>query len=68
MTLLTLKQGLLGRTYAVPTALAVLSGGGLALALIGDAAFDLASWLMLGLPVVIAGWFSFAPARGSVPR
>ena len=68
MRQVALKQSLLGRTYAVPTALALLSGGGLVLALIGDAAFDLASWLMLGLPVVIAGWFSFVPARRSVPR
>jgi hypothetical protein len=67
MTFVPVKQSL-GSTYAVPTALAVLSGAGLVLALIGDAAWDLASWLMLVVPIAIAGWFSFIPARRNVPR
>lgn len=61
-------QGIIGSTYSIPTVLAVVSVAGLLFALIGDHAWDLASWVMLGAPILIAGWFWLIPARGSLAR
>jgi hypothetical protein len=68
MQLLPRIQGIFGGTYAIPSALAVVSGAGLLFALVGDHGWDLASWVMLGAPILIAGWFWLIPATRSLAR
>ena len=46
-----------------PIALGVLSALGLLSALIGDGLWDWASWLALGLPVAVCGWFGLLRQR-----
>jgi hypothetical protein len=43
-------------TFAWPLLLAVLSGLGLVLALLGDGVWDAASWLLLATPIAAAAW------------
>ncbi|WP_165825237.1 hypothetical protein [Rhodopseudomonas palustris] len=43
----------LRQIFAVPAIIGVLSGIGLVSALVGDGWWDIASWLMLMLPVVL---------------
>jgi hypothetical protein len=42
--------------FAWPLLLASLSGAGLILALLGDGAWDAASWLLLMAPVAAVAW------------
>ena len=44
------------RIFAWPLLLAVLSGLGLTLALIGDGAWDVGSWLLLAAPIAAIAW------------
>ena len=44
------------RTFAAPTILAIASLIGLFAALLGDGAYDLISWLGLGIPLAAIGW------------
>jgi hypothetical protein len=46
-----------------PIALGVLSALGLLSALVGDGLWDWASWLALGLPVAVCGWFGLRRER-----
>lgn len=50
------KPHSLRKIFAVPLLLAVLSVGGLIVALTGDGWRDAAAWLALGLPVLAVGW------------
>lgn len=56
-----MRRGALVRTFGWPLLLAVLSGLGLVLALLGDGAWDAASWLLLATPVVAIGWALLRP-------
>ena len=49
--------------FAVPLALAVISGVGLITALVGDDFWDVLSWLTLGLPIVLIAGFLTRAAR-----
>jgi len=42
------------RIYQTPLLIAVISGVGLASALLGDGVWDILSWINLGIPVAIA--------------
>ncbi|WP_428684323.1 hypothetical protein [Sphingopyxis sp.] len=48
-------QGL-RRVFAFPFLLALLSVGGLVIALTGDGWRDAAAWVALGVPVLAVGW------------
>jgi len=48
----------LWRIFAAPIGLGVVSAIGLTAALVGDGAWDAASWLCLGLPVAVSLWCS----------
>ncbi|SEH17300.1 hypothetical protein SAMN05428974_2133 [Sphingopyxis sp. YR583] len=50
------KPHSLRRIFAVPLTLALLSVGGLVIALTGDGWRDGAAWLALGVPVLAVGW------------
>ncbi|MDH0893569.1 MULTISPECIES: hypothetical protein [unclassified Pseudomonas] len=43
-------------TFAIPTALGLLSAAGLFAALLGDGPWDALAWLGLGLPAVLGTW------------
>lgn len=43
-------------TFAIPTALGLLSAVGLFAALLGDGPWDALAWLGLGLPAVLGCW------------
>jgi hypothetical protein len=45
------------RVFAIPILLGVLSIVGLLSALLGDDAWDILSWLALGVPCVVIGWY-----------
>ena len=60
-----MKTGFL-KVWGVPVLLAVLSMVGLLAALIGDGPWDGLSWVALGIPVVVIGWF-FAK-RGKIAK
>ena len=47
----------LGKIFAAPIALAVVSAAGLTAALVGDGAWNTVSWLFLGLPVAVSCWY-----------
>lgn len=53
-----LKPSRFWRVFGAPAAIALLSVAGLLSALIGDDIFDVASWLALGLPVALMGWYA----------
>jgi hypothetical protein len=46
-----------GQIFAAPAALGAVSAIGLTTALVGDGAWDVASWLCLGLPTAAALWY-----------
>lgn len=46
-----------GRIFRVPVAIGIVSTAGLLSALIGDGAFDALSWVALGLPLGLVGWY-----------
>jgi hypothetical protein len=43
-------------TFAIPTVIAALTVAGLVLALTGDGAPDILSWIALALPIAALGW------------
>ncbi|MFD1143305.1 hypothetical protein ACFQ4C_19410 [Larkinella insperata] len=49
------------RVWTVPIILAILSLVGLIAALVGDGLLDFVSWLTLGIPLVVIGWFVYRP-------
>jgi hypothetical protein len=51
------------QVFAVPILLGVLSAIGLVAALLGDDAWDYASWLALGVPCAVMVWFWFGAGR-----
>lgn len=51
------------QVFAVPIALGVLSAIGLVAALLGDDVWDAVSWLALGIPCLVMGWFWFGAGR-----
>jgi hypothetical protein len=63
---MSVRRSQFGRTYAMPVVIAVISTAGLLVALIGDGLWDYLSWLALGLPVAVGGWFSVC--RGGRPN
>ena len=50
------KAQSLRRVFAFPLLLALLSVGGLVIALTGDGWRDAAAWVALGVPVLAVGW------------
>jgi hypothetical protein len=50
------KRQPLGRIFAIPIVLNVFAAAGLASGLFGDGVFDAMSWLLLGLPLMVAAW------------
>ncbi len=56
-----MKQLALGRIFAAPLLLAVMSAVGLVAALVGDGIWDAASWAMLGAPVAASLWYGWGP-------
>lgn len=55
------------RLYSIPSALAILSGGGLISALLADGFWDWVSWVALSIPAVVIIWFVLRPADSHVP-
>ncbi|MEQ1813662.1 MAG: hypothetical protein ABL860_04320 [Candidatus Nitrotoga sp.] len=55
------------RLYGIPSALAILSGGGLISALLADGFWDGVSWVALSIPAAAAIWFVLRPAGSHVP-
>jgi hypothetical protein len=51
----------------MPILLGVLSLVGLLSALLGDAVWDMLSWLALGIPCAIIAWFWFVARPGARP-
>jgi hypothetical protein len=51
-----MRWGALMRVFAWPLVLAVLSALGLLFALLGDGAWDVASWLLLAVPIAAIAW------------
>jgi hypothetical protein len=49
------------RMWAWPIVLGLLSATGLVAALVSDGWGDAWSWLALGAPVAVIGWFGFRP-------
>lgn len=47
--------------WTIPLVLSVLSLIGLIAALVGDGFMDFVSWLTLGIPLVIIGWYVYRP-------
>ncbi|GAB3257639.1 hypothetical protein GCM10027347_20280 [Larkinella harenae] len=47
--------------WIIPLVLALLSMIGLIAALVGDGMMDFVSWLTLGIPLVVIGWFVSRP-------
>lgn len=54
------------RVWAVPVALGVLTASGLLSALVSEGWGDVWSWIGLGIPVAVMGWYGL-PLRRS-PR
>lgn len=57
----------LRQIFAVPAAVAVVSLVGLLSALVGDGAWDVVSWLTLGLAVALCARYGFAGRRRGSP-
>jgi amino acid transporter len=53
----------LGRIFAVPALLFVLTALGLAGALLGDGIWDVASWIALAIPLAVIVWCLLVPVR-----
>ena len=47
------------KIWGIPIILAIISMIGLITALVGDGVWDAVSWLGLGVPLAIAGWYLF---------
>lgn len=54
-----MKPHRMGSLWGWPIAMAVLTTTGLATALVSDTWGDWWSWLALGIPVAVMGWFSW---------
>ncbi len=51
------------KLWGMPILLGLLSGVGLISALLEDGLWDWISWLTLGIPSVLMGWYWLRPAR-----
>ncbi|CAN5880937.1 hypothetical protein BH11PSE8_BH11PSE8_40800 [soil metagenome] len=51
------RKGFQWSLWGAPIALALVTAIGLIAALVGDGAWDAASWIALGLPVAVCAWF-----------
>jgi hypothetical protein len=51
------------KMWGMPILLGILSGIGLISALLEDGIWDTLSWLTLGIPLLLIGWFWAKPAR-----
>jgi hypothetical protein len=51
----------LRQIFAVPLALAVMTGVGLITALVGDDIWDAVSWVGLGVPAAVSLWYGWGP-------
>jgi hypothetical protein len=51
------------QVFAIPIVLGILSAVGLVAALLGDQAWDIVSWVALGVPCIVMGWFWFGAGR-----
>lgn len=51
------------KIWGMPILLGILSSVGLISALMEDGIWDGLSWLTLGIPLVLIGWFWWKPAR-----
>jgi hypothetical protein len=51
------------QVFAIPIVLGILSVVGLVAALLGDQAWDIVSWVALGVPCIVMGWFWFGAGR-----
>ena len=54
--------------WTVPILLALVTGVGLASALLGDGGWDVLSWVLLGVPVAVCVWFGFPRPSDRSPR
>lgn len=52
------KRFTLWQIFVVPLAIAVITGVGLVLALLGDGIWDLMSWLALAIPIAVTVWYA----------
>jgi hypothetical protein len=59
-------KSILSSTWTIPVIVFVLSIFGLLSALIGDAIWDVLSWLTLGVPVILMSWSLLKPAEKQV--
>jgi hypothetical protein len=57
------RRGALWPIFGWPLLLGILSGLGLALALLGDGVWDAASWLLLATPITAIAWALARPKR-----
>lgn len=51
------------RLWGMPILLGLLSGVGLISALLEDGLWDVVSWLALGIPTLLMGWYWLRPVR-----
>lgn len=56
-------KGSFWHVWTVPVILAILSLIGLIAALVGDGLLDGVSWLTLGIPLAVIGWYVYRPRR-----
>lgn len=49
--------------YRMPLVLALFTLLGLTSGVLGDGVWDAVSWLGLGVPIVVIGWFMVRPAK-----
>lgn len=54
--------------WSMPLILGILSLFGLVSALIGDGLMDFLSWLTLGIPLIVIGWFIRRPRANQKHR
>lgn len=52
------KNNTYWQVWRIPILLGLLSLLGLLLALVGNQLWDAVSWLLLGIPLLVIGWFS----------
>ncbi|RCW71244.1 hypothetical protein [Pseudorhodoferax soli] len=55
------------RLWGWPLAIGLASGTGLVTALLADGWADAWSWVGLGLPLAVAAWHGWRPAKDSPP-
>lgn len=56
------------KLWGMPILLGILSMIGLVSALLEDGLWDVVSWLALGIPCLLMGWYWWWPARAARSR